>query len=117
PDEAGFSRAHAALAKVCYDGSTKAESMLLLIKPTLTGEEPIDVVEYHEAHEDFPQESTGDQYFDEAQWEGYRKLGEWIGGRLFGTPPKESDSRKWSPSVMGVRKLLEMVNELNSHPG
>jgi hypothetical protein len=113
PDEAGFSLAHAALAKVCYDGNTKAESILLLIKPTLTGEEPIDVVEYHEAHEDFPQESTGDQYFDEAQWESYRKLGEWIGTRLFGADRGESET-KWSPSHMDVRTLLEKVNQMNS---
>ncbi|MBZ5536594.1 MAG: patatin-like phospholipase family protein [Acidobacteriia bacterium] len=114
PDEAGFSQAHAALAKICYDGNPKAESILLLIKPTLTGEEPIDVVEYHEAHEDFPQESTGDQYFDEAQWESYRKLGEWIGTRLFGAPRGESEVLKWSPSQMDIASLLEKVNLLNS---
>ena len=27
-------------------------------------------------HPDFPHQSTADQFFDEAQWESYRKLGE-----------------------------------------
>ena len=114
PDSTGFSLAHAALAKVCYDGRKEAESMLLLIKPTLTGDEPIDVIEYHEAHEDFPQESTMEQYFDEAQWESYRKLGECIGSRLFDTPRMDSASDKWWPSQMSVQSLLKKVNELNS---
>ena len=32
----------------------------------------------------FPQESTGDQFFDEAQWESYQRLGQVIGERIFG---------------------------------
>ena len=31
---------------------------------------------YAERHENFPQEPTLDQFFDENQWESYRKLGE-----------------------------------------
>jgi len=30
----------------------------------------------------FPQQSTADQFFDEAQYESYRKLGEIIGAQL-----------------------------------
>ena len=30
----------------------------------------------------FPQEPTSDQFFDEAQWESYRSLGEYIAGRV-----------------------------------
>jgi hypothetical protein len=81
-DRAGRSLAHAALAEVTYgDGQT---SWLLYVKPTLTGREPIDILEYHAAHPDFPHESTIDQFFDEAQWESYRRLGEYIADMLFG---------------------------------
>ena len=31
----------------------------------------------------FPQETTADQFFDEAQWESYRKLGLVIGTLIF----------------------------------
>ncbi len=85
-DRAGYSLAHAALARVTYRFPDQ-ESWLLYIKPTLTGDESADVLNYHKAHPDFPHESTGDQFFDEAQWESYRKLGEHIGALLVAGMP------------------------------
>lgn len=78
PDRRRFSRAHAALARICYDGSPRPGSWLLYIKATLTGDEPADLLEYHANHPDFPHQTTADQFFDEAQWESYRRLGEHI---------------------------------------
>ena len=79
-----FSTAHAAIAQVYYDGVEAPGSILLYIKPTLIGNEPADVLHYHSENPQFPQQTTADQFFDEAQWESYRKLGELIGFRLFG---------------------------------
>ncbi len=75
----GHSRAHAALAKITYPcgpDEQPAHSYLLVLKPALMGDEPMDIRYYHATHADFPHESTADQFFDEAQWEAYRKLGE-----------------------------------------
>ena len=85
PARDGLSLAHAALARVTYasDGRPGAYSWLLYVKPSLTGREPVDVLEYHAAHPEFPHETTADQFFDEAQWESYRRLGEYIGSVLF----------------------------------
>jgi hypothetical protein len=80
-DREGLSRVHAALARVTYS-SPAASSRLIYIKPTLTGDEPTDVLEYHRSHPDFPHEPTSDQFFDEAQWESYRRLGDHIAARL-----------------------------------
>ena len=55
------------------DGNT---GVLLLIKPTLKGNEPPDITQYKMRNTAFPHESTGDQFYDEAQWEAYRRLGE-----------------------------------------
>jgi glutamate/tyrosine decarboxylase-like PLP-dependent enzyme len=52
---------------------------------SLTGDEPVDVLEYHSSHADFPHESTANQFFDEAQWESYRRLGEHIGSQVLTT--------------------------------
>lgn len=49
--------------------------VLLYLKPTLTGNEPPDVAQYAERNERFPHETTIDQFYDEAQWESYRRLG------------------------------------------
>ena len=75
-DRARLSRAHAAIATVTYPGGDT--SWLVYLKATLTGDEPSDVIQYHRSHADFPQETTADQFFDEAQWESYRRLGEHI---------------------------------------
>jgi hypothetical protein len=65
------------------------------------GDEATDVLKYQRTRPLFPQEPTSDQYFDEAQWESYRKLGEHIGTELF-TPPSAvpADGPGWSPSQM-----------------
>jgi hypothetical protein len=80
-DRSSVSRAHAALARVQYmdNGDT---SWLVYIKASLMGDEPQDVCHYHRAHPEFPQEPTTDQFFDEAQWESYRRLGQHIGHRV-----------------------------------
>jgi len=98
---AGRSRKHAALAWVEYEenrGQGKQRSLILFIKPTLTGDEPRDVSQYQQMHPDFPQESTFDQDFDEAQWESYRKLGEHIGEKLFGDPENLAFLRRLAAS-------------------
>jgi hypothetical protein len=83
-DRTGRCLVHAALARVRYlDDDT--ESRLLYIKPSLLGDEPEDVLDYHRQHDAFPQETTADQFFDEAQWESYRRLGQHIAEKLFRT--------------------------------
>jgi hypothetical protein len=80
------SLAHGAIARIRYPAIGKLpaeEGWLLYVKPTLVGDEPPDVDHYHREHPDFPHETTADQFFDEAQWESYRKLGEHIAMKLF----------------------------------
>jgi hypothetical protein len=90
----GLARAHAALFLVRYpalpDGPAddlwlqRRHTWLLYLKATLTGDEPADIRNYAALHPSFPHEPTFNQFFDEPQWESYRKLGEHIGGNLFG---------------------------------
>lgn len=93
------SKAHATLAQVWYDGAQTPGSLILFIKPSLIGNEPQDVLNYARSHESFPQEPTVDQYFDEAQWESYRTLGEHIGDLLFGS--SEPGMWPWKPPPDG----------------
>ena len=48
---------------------------LLYIKPALNGSEPQDVTQYGTTSDDFPHETTGDQFYGESQFESYRILG------------------------------------------
>ncbi len=51
------------------------DGVLVYLKPTVTGGEPVDVANYARTHAAFPHESTTEQWFDEAQFESYRMLG------------------------------------------
>jgi len=91
---------HAMLARVSYPDKTF--SWILFLKPSLTGDEPTDLLQYQNQQPDFPQESTADQFFDEAQWESYRKLGEHIGSLVFAKPISipPAGTATWSPNEM-----------------
>ncbi|HEY6350372.1 MAG TPA: patatin-like phospholipase family protein [Candidatus Angelobacter sp.] len=66
-----------AIAKICYKDLDPAleNGYLIYIKPAVLGNEPPDVTGYKAANDDFPHQSTGDQWFDESQTESYRMLG------------------------------------------
>jgi len=77
----------ATLADIEYKKSGQTGT-LLLIKPRLTFTEPPELLAYHgrPGGREFPQQTTGDQFFDEEQWEAYRRLGEYCAEKLF-VPP------------------------------
>jgi len=79
PQADGLAERSCAVGRIAYaDGST---GTLLYLKPTLTGEEPADIAHYARSHDCFPHQPTSDQFFDEAQFESYRRLGEDIAER------------------------------------
>ncbi len=69
---------HMVVGTIHYDVERADIGLLLYFKPSLTGDEPYDVYQYSVRNQSFPHESTGDQFYDEAQWEAYRKLGEHV---------------------------------------
>lgn len=75
-----------ALAKITYhDGTT---GLLLYLKPWLPNYLSADVLAYWAEHDDFPHQSTAEQFFTESQFESYRALGEQIVDQAFaGTLP------------------------------
>ena len=81
---AGSNNKCALLYKVSYPNHS-GHTILVVIKPRLIDEAPLDLHQYQSQNADFPQQSTADQFFNEAQWESYRKLGVLIGSRIFGT--------------------------------
>ncbi len=72
--ETRFCKAHVVEGKINYPGNPDP-GKLIYVKAALTGDEPIDLREYFMDNPEFPQQSTGDQFFDESQFESYRKLG------------------------------------------
>jgi hypothetical protein len=79
------SQACLALAQVHYEAEADhpaSSGVMILLKPNVFKGLPVDLMNFKEAHPDFPQQSTSDQSFDEAQWESHFRLGEEIGKRL-----------------------------------
>lgn len=61
-----------------------AEGRILYIKPALRAGLTADIYAYWRAHPSFPDQSTAEQFFDEAQFEAYRALGQQIVATLLG---------------------------------
>ena len=82
-----FSGAHCVTGRIRYDKIDAGGEVgtLLYIKPSLTGTEFADIVNYRKTNKTFPHQSTADQWFDETQFETYRALGYDI-GRIVMTP-------------------------------
>jgi hypothetical protein len=56
---------------------------IVWVKPTVTAASAADVRQYRRAHGDFPQQPTSDQWYDESQFESYRRLGYESGQQAF----------------------------------
>ncbi|MDB5120005.1 MAG: Patatin-like phospholipase [Sphingobacteriales bacterium] len=70
-----YSKQHYTVGTIKYPGEEIPTGLLLYIKSSVTGHETIDIKEYATKNDGFPHQTTGDQFFDEAQFESYRKLG------------------------------------------
>jgi hypothetical protein len=79
------SEAHVIIGKIRYDSDhatalglpeSERDGTIVIVKPNLSGGEPVDVKQYGYLHSDFPQQDTFDLWYDEAQFESYRRLGE-----------------------------------------
>lgn len=57
------------------NGFAKKTGQLLIIKPHLLPGMDLATASYAGRNDTFPQQTTGDQFFDEAQWEAYHQLG------------------------------------------
>ena len=81
------SSAHCVVGNITYkskngDGERRT-GYLVYIKSSLTGDEPADVLEYASNDPAFPHQSTADQWFNESQFESYRRLGIHVGLKAF----------------------------------
>lgn len=108
--ETGSSRWHCAVGNINYDdrqpGATAG--MLIYLKASTSGDEPADVLNYAEDHPEFPHESTGDQWFDESQFESYRMLGYHVCRELFDAIDLQPKGRLQWRGVSNERLFVEL---------
>lgn len=61
---------------------SNSTSWIIWLKPNCFADLPADLAAYADQNPDFPQQTTANQFFDEAQWESYRRIGFEMGNRL-----------------------------------
>jgi len=70
----GMSAAHYVIGRIVYRDAP--DGWLIVLKSSLTGDEQETIANYRRGDATFPHQSTGDLFFDDAQFEAYRLLGE-----------------------------------------
>lgn len=89
-------------------GAAPPTGYLLYIKPAVRGDEAAaDVIAYKRSNDDFPDQSTADQWFDEPQLEAYRRLGHLMLETIVKVAPQPFDRNNpdLSRLISGARKI------------
>jgi hypothetical protein len=102
-----FSTGTWAFGRIHYPDGTPP-GHLIYVKSALTSDAPIDIRQYRDAHPAFPHESTGDQWFDEDQFEAYRHLGQFVAEKLC----LEWLDNKGSKDSPACERILEIKSRL-----
>ncbi len=110
---------HFAVGTIHYErvDTTLSAGTLLYLKPALCGSEPADVLNYAAEHKDFPHESTADQWFDEAQFESYRKLGHHIASTIFKSALDIVHTRHGASDEVTIESLARALHQMAERPG
>ncbi len=72
-----FTGHHCAIGHIRYKSVDLGaeDGLLIYIKASLNGNETPDILHYGAINKSFPQQPTSDQFYDESQFESYRRLG------------------------------------------
>ena len=101
------------IGKITY--SKSEEGLLIYLKTTFINDLPADIIAYKNKHNDFPDQSTADQFFDEKQFEAYRQLGYEIALRMIDDitavgedkqSPKEKEEIKKNEEEVAIKKEI-----------
>ncbi len=92
--------------------------VIVYVKPSMVDQGPADVRQYAIENSNFPQQATTNQWFDEAQFESYRRLGQSCAETAFGglrAVAKVKGDGELSPD--GVRRIFhEAERGFNNKP-
>jgi hypothetical protein len=99
--EGGLARRPWRLGRVRYADGSVGE--ILYIKPMMCQDLSADVYTYWRGHPSFPDESTANQFFGEAQFEAYRALGWESTLRLLGSTPP-ADVAAWFQALAAIER-------------
>jgi hypothetical protein len=105
-----YSGKHCSIGRIHYsaiDGPGAPDGVLVCIKPSLNGNEPVDVQNYAAANPLFPHQPTSDQFFSESQFESYRRLGLHAIEEILHTPDDNPYEYTLSDFVTAARRYAD----------
>jgi len=115
-----FSLEHIMALRKCYEDITDREDYIddlsgtiIYVKPAVVGRVTADVRQYAIENDLFPQQTTANQWFDEAQFESYRRLGQFCAKSVFNTDAVKRLSRVVRLStkhIEGIFRELQSVS-------
>jgi len=93
----GYSHVHCVVGRIAYPDAPAGT--LLYLKASLTGDEPEDITQFHSVHDDFPHQTTANQFFTESQFESYRRLGQHVADTAFRSIVTDSQTADSIPNI------------------
>ncbi len=113
---ANQSREHFILARLQYP-EPEESALFVYLKPSFTGDEPVDLIQYRHENPAFPHDPTTDQMYSEDQVESYRRLGHHIGMRLCERLQRGFESSSEDLSLWDMNFTVEdLVSKLTHRP-
>jgi hypothetical protein len=99
-DDSRICSSHVVIGSIRYDDVDPGQAIgaLVYIRTSMTGDEPADILNYAAVNREFPYTTTANQFFDEAQFESYRALGEHVAAVVFeqALADAERNGKLWS---------------------
>lgn len=103
-----------ALATILYpaaEGEPAATGRLLYIKSYLPEEAPVELLACKVRREDFPHESTANQFFTESAFESYRHLGNYLARTIIGAAlPQPEGGGLPPPDPVALAALFDVLD-------
>jgi hypothetical protein len=105
---------YCAIGEIDYSDvdASAVKGTLIYFKPVTYGQESQDIYNYAAEHDQFPHETTGDQWFSESQFESYRRLGLHIVDHLYSLPSSEL---KFKPKTEKLDPMAEFIARVCHH--
>jgi len=94
PERRAFSKRHIVMARIEYGQAQIPDGLLVLVKASLDGDEPFDLLKYAALEPEFPHHATTDQFYQPDRFESYRQLGAHLSQQLVSCLPNGSYCRK-----------------------
>jgi hypothetical protein len=88
------------------DDWQRTEGVLVYVQMSLTGDESVDLKQYHAANPSFPDEPIANQFFDEKMIESFRELGHHTGMRLCQELPAQPHNAE---SYLNTAELIQLL--------